>query len=216
MPGLPAASYFLCFAKESNQRKVTRGSSPGKSAGYPALLETTGRCGTRARIVTAQKVVCSARPQTVLADYSCRFCVTRRLSSGLGRKITTVAMAKAGFQFDFESTWIPAFAGMTGFICGRRSEARGPMRGAEQRSKRGGIPRGLSEGEHKLNHKSANTTSPSSAAARVCEQRRAARQGRRTWGRLFLGYFLLAKQKKVTSCRATPGIGREQTLLVPL
>ncbi len=23
------------------------------------------------------------------------------------------------------------------------------------------------------------------------------------WGRLFLGYFLLAKQKKVTSCRAT-------------
>jgi len=23
-------------------------------------------------------------------------------------------------------------------------------------------------------------------------------------GRLFLGYFLLAKQKKVTSCRATP------------
>jgi hypothetical protein len=25
------------------------------------------------------------------------------------------------------------------------------------------------------------------------------------WGRLFLGYFLLAKQKKVTSCRATPG-----------
>ena len=24
-------------------------------------------------------------------------------------------------------------------------------------------------------------------------------------GRLFLGYFLLAKQKKVTSCRATPG-----------
>ena len=25
------------------------------------------------------------------------------------------------------------------------------------------------------------------------------------WGRLFLGYFLLAKQKKVTSCRAIPG-----------
>ena len=26
--GCPAASYFLCFAKESNQRKATRGSSP--------------------------------------------------------------------------------------------------------------------------------------------------------------------------------------------
>jgi hypothetical protein len=25
------------------------------------------------------------------------------------------------------------------------------------------------------------------------------------WGRLFFGYFILAKQKKVTSCRATPG-----------
>jgi len=25
------------------------------------------------------------------------------------------------------------------------------------------------------------------------------------WGRLFLGYFLLAKQKKVTSCRSTTG-----------
>jgi hypothetical protein len=24
------------------------------------------------------------------------------------------------------------------------------------------------------------------------------------WGRLFFGYFLLAKQKKVTGCRATP------------
>ena len=56
MPGLPAASHFLCFAKESNQRKTTRGSSPRKSAGFPALLETTGRCGTRARMVTAQKV----------------------------------------------------------------------------------------------------------------------------------------------------------------
>src|SRR6185295_8163878 len=30
-------------------------------------------------------------------------------------------------------------------------------------------------------------------------------KGRRLWGRLFFGYFLLAKQKKVTSCRATPG-----------
>jgi len=25
------------------------------------------------------------------------------------------------------------------------------------------------------------------------------------WGRLFFGYFILAKQKKVTSCRAAPG-----------
>ena len=49
------------------------------------------------------------------------------------------------------------------------------------------------------------STSPSSAAARVCEQRREP-EGRRTWGRLFFGYFLLAKQKKVSCRRATPGI----------
>ena len=53
--GSPAASYFLCFAKESNQRKATRGSSPRKGAGYPALLETTGRCGTRARMNIAHR-----------------------------------------------------------------------------------------------------------------------------------------------------------------
>jgi hypothetical protein len=29
-------------------------------------------------------------------------------------------------------------------------------------------------------------------------------EGAGRWGRLFFGYFLLAKQKKVTSCRATP------------
>ena len=54
--GSPAATHFSCFAKKSKQKKATRGSSPRKSAGYPALLETTGRCGTRARMVTAQKV----------------------------------------------------------------------------------------------------------------------------------------------------------------
>ena len=54
--GSPAATYFSCFAKKSKQKKATRGSSPRKSAGYPALLETTGHCGTRARKVAAQKV----------------------------------------------------------------------------------------------------------------------------------------------------------------
>ena len=33
------------------------------------------------------------------------------------------------------------------------------------------------------------------------------------WGRLFLGYFLLATQKKVTSCRAASGgFGRDRVL----
>ncbi|OOG36069.1 hypothetical protein B0B52_21155 [Polaromonas sp. A23] len=33
-----------------------------------------------------------------------------------------------------------------------------------------------------------------------------AKEGRRQQGRLFFAYFLLAKQKKVSCCRATPGL----------
>ncbi len=35
--GSPAATHFLCFAKESKQRKATRGSSPGKERGVPCV-----------------------------------------------------------------------------------------------------------------------------------------------------------------------------------
>ena len=41
-----------------------------------------------------------------------------------------------------------------------RLEAGGPMRVAEQRSKRGGCPRGLFEGEHKQNRLSQRTHEP--------------------------------------------------------
>ena len=51
--GSPAATHFSCFAKKSKQKKATRGSSPGKSAGYLPLLETTDCCGAWARIVIA-------------------------------------------------------------------------------------------------------------------------------------------------------------------
>ncbi len=44
--------------------------------------------------------------------------------------------------------------------------------------------------------------------ARTFEQRREPTKWAAHRGRLFLGYFLLAKQMKVTSCRATPdGVG---------
>jgi len=39
-------------------------------------------------------------------------------------------------------------------------------------------------------------------------------EGMADWGRLFLGYFHLAKQKKVTSCRTTPG-GFDFSLCTP-
>ena len=115
--GCPAATFFLCFAKERRQRKATRGSSPHKSAGFPSEtvalvsgsasakrcfakplphLETTGRCGTRARMGKSRKVAICARPQTVLAECPCRSCVTRRLSSGPTRSPTNFPMNNIG------------------------------------------------------------------------------------------------------------------------
>ena len=175
MPGLPAASHFSCFAKKSNQKKATRGSSPGKSAGCLALLESTGRCGTRARIGIAQEISCvlalrqSSRTAPVvsalLSDSHRDPASPLSLSSRRrpGSKLTLFCLGpglrREDILFDSRSAqW-----------------SWGPMRGAEQRSKRGGRPRGLSEGEHKRNLLFVSTTSPSSAAARVCEQRRAAR-----------------------------------------
>ena len=73
------------------------------------------------------------------------------------------------------------------------------MRGAEQRSKRGRGPRGLSEGEQKRNHLRDINSSPSSAAARVCEQRREPRQTYRRGGEpgvAFFGLPFLAKQER--------------------
>jgi len=73
------------------------------------------------------------------------------------------------------------------------------MRVAEQRSKRGRGPRGLSEGEHKIKRSLVNNSSPSSAAARVCEQRREPRQLYRRGdepGVAFFGLPFLAKQER--------------------
>ena len=78
------------------------------------------------------------------------------------------------------------------------------MRVAEQRSKRGGSPRGLFEWRAQtLPFAQLQIRATSSAAARVCEQRREP-EGRRTWGRLSLLTFF-GEAKKVSSRRATPG-----------
>jgi hypothetical protein len=75
----------------------------------------------------------------------------------------------------------------------------------------GGSPRALSEGER--NQQPIALAVP---RARVCEWPGACakfwepRRGG-AMGRLFFAYFLLAKQKKVSCCRATPGFGRHYT-----
>jgi len=74
-----------------------------------------------------------------------------------------------------------------------------PMIVAEQRSKRGRGPRGLFEGEHKSKRSHADYSSPSSAAARVCEQRREPRRPYRRGGEpgvAFFGLPFLAKQER--------------------
>ena len=86
--GLPGGNLLSLL----RQRKKAKKGDPRfvAAARFPALLETSGRCGTRARGCIAQTILCCARPQTVLAECPCRFCVTRRLSSGPGQPITAV------------------------------------------------------------------------------------------------------------------------------
>ena len=129
-----------------------------------------------------------ARPQTVLSDGPCRFWFGRREAcfakplpnlSDSHRDPASPSLLSSRRRPGSKLTLFCLGPGLRRediFFDSRSAQwSRGPMRGAEQRSKRGGRPRGLSEGEHTRNLLFASTTSPSSAAARVCEQRRAAR-----------------------------------------
>ena len=86
------------------------------------------------------------------------------------------------------------------------------MRVAEQRRSDRGIPRGLSDEDatliaHSLKQFVRGVPQrpvASSSAGDFCRSLIATKT--MNPGRLFFGYFLLAKQKKVTSRRATPGL----------
>ena len=100
------ASLVICAGLPGvARRQVTFFASP-KKVGKERRPEVRRRCAvpcvTRndrplrnsGSIVYRTNGFVCARPQTVLADYSCRFCVTRRLSSGPGRFATTVALPR--------------------------------------------------------------------------------------------------------------------------
>ena len=70
--GSPAAGYFSCFAKKSNQKKATPGSP---------VLRTSLRCSP-CRAAAQLALANCARAQTVLADFSRPSCAARRLSGG--------------------------------------------------------------------------------------------------------------------------------------
>ena len=80
------------------------------------------------------------------------------------------------------------------------------MRVAEQRRNDRGSPRGLFEGEPNFNLLLQCAIEPEFRSGLSFRVAQGTPKGRRTWGRLFFGYFLLAKQKKVPCRRATPGL----------
>ncbi len=112
------------------------------------------------------------------------------------------------------TTWVPASAGKT-VSCGlaRRITPGAPCKSPSSGANAGVVREDCLRASTNSTTRATKSTSPSSAAARVCEQRREP-EGRRTWGRLFFGYFLLAKQKKVSCRRATPGIAALAIALV--
>ena len=62
--GSPAASYFSCAAKKSNQKKAAPVS---RACAFPVLLDEPGGCGTRSRYEKTR--IERARAQTVLAEF---------------------------------------------------------------------------------------------------------------------------------------------------
>ena len=70
--GCPAASYFLCAAKESNQRKAAPLPPPLRGALRYSMRRAAAELGPTKDV----------GPQTVLADFPRRLCVARRLLRG--------------------------------------------------------------------------------------------------------------------------------------
>ena len=166
---LEARAYFLLLRqKKVAKEKATPGYAVGV-ADYPALLAVGGGCGTRR--YAAQTVLALFPPPAPL------------LGAAHG---------------DSKSVRIPA----PGFLieyCGRPAKKQknqfrplnpdafpGPLRGAEQRRRAGGLRLALSEPQASL---------ASRPGCRVAQG--TGRSPAPTQGRLFFAYFLLAKQKKV-------------------
>ncbi len=165
---LRASHFLLLRQKKVSKEKATRGYAVG-CADCPALLAAGGGCGTR-----------GYAPQTVLA----LFPPAAPLLGAAHGDHKSVADQAAGFFIEY---------------CGRpRKTAKnrsrsfspdafpGPLRGAEQRRRAGGLRLALSEPQASL---------ASRPARRVAQG--TGRSPAPTQGRLFFAYFLLAKQKKV-------------------
>ena len=84
---------FLASPRKVSKRRRPEVRRPAKTRGTLRYSKQQAAAELGLVDMLAQMVVDSTRPQTVLAECPCRFCVTRRLASGPARYITTVAQA---------------------------------------------------------------------------------------------------------------------------
>jgi hypothetical protein len=88
--GCPAASYFSCFAKQSNQKKATPSPPP---------LRGSLRCSSNR--AAAELALCA---QTVLADFPRLACATRRWKRGISNAgFASIRLALCARSWFFKS-----------------------------------------------------------------------------------------------------------------
>ncbi len=183
------ASFLLLRQKKGAKEKATPRYAVG-FADYPALLAGLGGCATR-----------GCAPQTVLADFPQPGSVARRCTRGSVKPSASYRQRKK------IKPWFSREEALRRLRVNLpwRSIPFGvefPLGGAEQRSLERGSGRALSEGEARVAQPPLKASSAGNPAA----------GGAPTRGRLFFGYFLLAKQKKVARrSTAKPGVSNTRS-----
>ena len=174
------ATYFSCLAKKSKQKKATPLSvSLRFAAGNLRCSEKAGVRRTR----------CTSFRSDSCGPYPAFPCAPRHSQRGLGSTRRGASLCgvqecfRSGSSFKAERS-----KGLSG-ICGRAQRWPEPplwlRRGAQRFADQGS----------QLFERSEFCETPRNASTAGCPQRSG---GSQTVGRLFFGYFLLAKQKKVT------------------
>ena len=126
--GSPAASYFLLLRQRKvTKEKATRVHRPAKNAGFPALLEATGRCGTPLLFAihchcpcmgngVRGLAACGSNSPLTLAECPCRFCVARRLSRDPPAFEFVVEVTELGSRLSMETPFGAREQGVLGFV----------------------------------------------------------------------------------------------------
>ncbi len=173
---LEGVSLSFASPKESKQR---RGSSLPKAKGDPWVGAPFG-CSLR---YSKRRAACLNSPaaQTRQAESPRHFCVARHLSRGPEKRQDSTSRA---WRLAFSATDERIHFGGQWLSPRRLSGPHLKRRATQLPAEKG---RGLSEG-------AARVPQPPPAASSAGES---AQADRVSWGRLFFGYFLLAKQKKV-------------------